>query len=448
MGKDNRGRMRRMGRIVAAALVMGALFLMAGGSASAAPASKHNAGVAVRWFSLLHDLIRDEKLPPTISSRAIGYAGVTLYEAVVQGIPNHQSLGGQLNELPPLPVVKPGKNLHWPTAANAAMAVVMRNLFANAAAASKAKIDTLEHELAGQYAPGLHPANKLFAVSTAHGRAVGEAIIAWKAGDGFATLSVCSYTPPTGAGLWVPTPPAFKPALHPCWGQMRTFVLTSGGECAPPPPPAYSTDPNSDFYREGREVYDVDTNLTAEQEAIARFWSDDPGLTGTPPGHWVSIVSQLAVRDGWRLDTAAEAYVRVGLGVADAFISCWETKYQENLLRPVTYIQALFDPNWLPLLGTPAFPEYSSGHSTQSGAASALLTEMLGVVAFTDHTHDARGLPSRSFDSFAAAADEAAISRLYGGIHYRAAIAVGLDQGRCVAGAIHDRVEFLKEDDE
>ena len=448
MGGSNRGSVSSMVRVVAAMFVIGVLVAVSGGSASAVPAFRSDASVAVRWFSLLHDLIRDEKLPPTIASRAIGYAGVTLYESVVQGMPGHRSLGGQLNELSALPVTKPGKNIHWPTAANAAMAVVMRSLFATAAPGSLAKIDALELELAALYVPGLRPGNKLFTLSAAHGKAVGQAIIAWKAGDGFAAASTCPFTPPVGDGLWVPTPPAFKPALHPCWGDLRTFVLTSGSECAPPPPPAYSIDPASAFYQEGREVYDTGVNLTDEQRDIALFWSDDPALTGTPPGHWVSIVSQLATRDAWSLDRAAEAYARVGLGVADAFIACWDAKFQHNLLRPVTYIQSEIDPNWLPLLGTPPFAEYTSGHSTQSGAVAALLTAQLGVVAFTDHTHDARGLQSRSFHSFSEAADEAAISRMYGGIHYRAAIEQGLEQGRCIAGAIHDRVKFLEEDDD
>jgi hypothetical protein len=172
--------------------------------------------------------------------------------------------------------------------------------------------------------------------------------------------------------------------------------------------------------------------LTREQEAVARFWSDDPGLTPSPSGHSISILTQVAGMLDVSLARAAEAYAKVGIAVADAFIACWNTKYRDNLLRPVTYIRDLIDPAWTPLLVTPPFPEYTSGHSVQSGAAAQVLADLFGDLAFVDRTHERRGLPARSFRSFHEAAEEAAVSRLYGGIHFRAAIERGLEQGRCI----------------
>jgi hypothetical protein len=176
----------------------------------------------------------------------------------------------------------------------------------------------------------------------------------------------------------------------------------------------------------------VTTHLTDEQHAIARFWSDDPGATPTPPGHSISILTQVIRMLDASLGQAADAYARVGVAVADAIIACWRTKYQFNLIRPVTYVRRVIDPAWTPLLITPPFPEYTSGHSVQSGAAARVLTDLFGPVSFTDHTHDARGQPARSFSSFTDAAREAAISRLYGGIHFHAAIERGLEQGDCI----------------
>ncbi|HEY3175525.1 MAG TPA: vanadium-dependent haloperoxidase [Candidatus Polarisedimenticolia bacterium] len=435
------------GRLIAITLAAALCAALAAPEAYAAkPAAQFDSNVAVRWFNLLHDLIKVERLTPPVASRTIGYAGVTIYEAIALGMPDHRSLAGQLNELDAIPASRQGRNFHWPAVANAALARSLKSLFAGASSDSLARIDALEQELAAGMQATVK--QKLLASSTAQGRAVADAIIAWAGGDGYSTLTNCPYTPPVGAGLWEPTPPGFRPALQPCWGQLRPFVLTSGGECAPPPHPAYSTDPASDFYAEGFEVYDTVNHLSQQQTDIALFWSDDPGPAGTPPGHWISIVSQIAVRDHLSLDRAAEAYARVGLGVADAFITCWATKFQDNLLRPITYIRNLLDPAWNSPLTTPAFPEFTSGHSTQSAAASELLTDLLGDVAFVDHTHDARGLAPRVFGSFTAAAEEAAISRLYGGIHYQAAIELGLGQGRCVAGAVRERVRFLKDEDE
>jgi hypothetical protein len=372
----------------------------------------------------------------------IGYFGVALYESVVPGMPRYRSLGGQLNGLGTLPRAGAHKRHHWPVCANAAAAAVLRGLLPGASAATLDAIADLEASLQG--AAGT--SDRTHERSVAFGRRIAAAVLDWSATDGYDLFHDCPFTVPVGEGLWVPTPPAFRPnPLEPCWGSLRTFALASGESCAPPPHPEYSTDPGSDFFQEAQEVYDTTTSLTADQEAIAYFWSDDPGATGTPPGHWVAILTQvLAADDGYRLDDAVEAFAAVGIAVADAFISCWNAKYDWNLLRPVTYLQAEIDGSWTPLLPTPPFPEYTSGHSVQSGAASTVLTALLGIVAFDDHTHDARGLPSRSFSSFAEAADEAAISRLYGGIHFRAGIDDGVAQGRCIGNSILDRVRFRR----
>jgi hypothetical protein len=191
-------------------------------------------------------------------------------------------------------------------------------------------------------------------------------------------------------------------------------------------------DGGSAFYADAHECYLATTRLTAEQTAIVRFWSDDAGLTATPPGHSISIATQAVRALGAPLDRAAEAYAGVGIAVSDAMIACWRTKFRYNVLRPVTYVQRVFDPAWMPLLITPPFPEYTSGHSVQSMAAAHVLTGLFGPVAFTDRTHAARGLPGRAFASFTDAAHEAALSRLYGGIHFRGAIDRGLEQGSCV----------------
>jgi hypothetical protein len=245
------------------------------------------------------------------------------------------------------------------------------------------------------------------------------------------------YDAPGGPAYWVPTPPAFLPALQPYWGTNRCFVLPAGDACPPGDHPPFSDDPSSAFFAEAIEVLEAVRDLTPEQETIARFWSDDPGTTSTPPGHSISIATQVLRREDASLATAAETYARVGMAVCDAFIACWNAKYAYNLLRPVTYLQRLLDPGWSPILVTPPFPEYPSGHSVQSGAAFQVLTDLFGDgYAFVDHTHDARGFAPRSFGSFFEAAEEAAISRLYGGIHFRSAVEKGITQGRCIGRVV------------
>jgi hypothetical protein len=413
------------------------------GSFVASQTAASSSSVANQWSALALTLIRTTPgFSPPVASRALGYAGVALYETVVPGMPGYESLAGKLNGLPPLPPAdtSPGVQYHWPAAANAAMASISRFLFSNTSAGNMTAINDLEATLAAQFQA--EAGSETFARSVARGQAIAQAIHDWSLSDGgaFGHLTNASpgYVPPVGPGLWVPTPPAFAPALQATWGENRTFVLPSGASCAAGPHPTFSTDPASAFYAEAVEVQTTGNNLTPEQMEIANFWADGAGTTATPPGHWFSILNQIAERDDLDLAVVAEAQCKLGLAVADGFIVCWNAKFLHNLMRPVTYIQANIQPGWTSFIGTPQFPEYTSGHSVQSGAAATVLTEMFGDdFAFTDDTHASLSFPSRSFNSFWDAANEAAISRLYGGIHFRSGIEVGVECGRAVGHAVN-----------
>jgi hypothetical protein len=393
------------------------------------PASAYGADVPGAWFDLALDLVRTTPgSSPPVASRAFGYTGVALFLAVAPGLPGRPSLAHHLNGLtePPRPVHRP---YHWPTVASSALASILRALFPTTPAPNRAAIAQLERRFARRARATLPPG--VYRRSVKHGADVARHVFEWSNRDG-GHETLLPYTPPTGPGLWEPTPPGFLPALQPYWGTNRPFVLRSAEACPAAPPPAYSEHPDSPFYREANECYASVRGLRPDQEAIARFWSDDPGATATPPGHWISILTQVVRARDLPLGSAAEAYAKVGIAVADAFIACWSTKYRFNVVRPVTYIRRVIDSSWTPLLVTPPFPEYTSGHSVQSGAAARVLTDLFGHVAFTDRTHLPRGLPPRSFGSFTEAAHEAAVSRLYGGIHFRAACERGYEQGICV----------------
>jgi hypothetical protein len=395
-------------------------------------AGEHGPDVALDWFRLSYDLTRQQQLSPPVAARAFAYIGVTLYESIVPGSAEYQSLAGQLTGLGAARIPRGGP-FHWPAVANAAVAAIMRELYDTPA--SHAAIAQLEASFDARFRDDVPPG--IVVASSKHGREIGGFIDEWSRRDGFATLHDCPYSPPAGQGMWEPTPPGYRNAIEPCWGRIRPFVIPSARACDPGAPPAYSTQASSPFFHEAKEVYDVVNDLTPEQLAIATFWSDDPGTTGTPPGHSIMIAAQVVEQQNLPLDVAAETFARVGIAVADAFVACWWTKFQYNLLRPITYVHdVLGDRDWTSPLVTPPFPEYASGHSVQSAATARVLTDMFGDLAFTDHTHDVRGLPPRSFDSFLEAAEEAAISRLYGGIHFRSAIERGLDQGQCVGSSV------------
>ena len=421
-------------------------------------AADYNAKVATAWFDLQLDAVQTTPgFSPPVASRAFGYSGVTIYEALIAGMPENRSLQGQINGLAEgdIPAAEAGAEYHWPSVANAAMGQITRHLYPNATAAMTARIDSLETALAGEFTADADEA--VITRSIAYGRSVADAVFEYSKTDGghegYLRNFPTDYTPPTGEGFWVPTPNkaggAPQSALQPYWGDNRPFVLTPGTPndvSEPGAPPAYSEEPGSDFYGEAMEVYTTLQSLTPDQEATALYWSDDPGKTCTPPGHSVSIMTQcIEVQDG-NLADAALCYAQVGMAVADAFIACWESKYRYNLMRPITYINEVIDPAYdyhdMPV-NTPPFPEYTSGHSVQSGAAAAVLTHIFGpTFSFTDHTHDALGMAPRTYASFDAAAQEAAISRLYGGIHYRAAIDNGVAQGKKIGEQVISKIDW------
>ena len=402
------------------------------------PTNVHAAEVLREWYHMVLKLVRHTPTySPPVASRAFAYLGVTAFEGVASGSAELQSLAGQLSGLQAVPKRLAGQTYDEAVVIDAAMAFAAQNLFANTGPTGQRAMAKLAEKLRADVTANV-PAD-IVARSESHGQALAAHILAWSKSDGGADIEnmgfPMEYKLSKGAAYWVPTSLVSQQQLPllPSWGKNRTFAMPNGTTCDLPAPPAYSEDTSSEFYRQAREVYETSQNLTVEQRAIARFWSDDPMLSPTPPGHWISIALQILERDHSDLDRSVDVVARLGIAEADSFIGCWNTKFQYNLLRPVTYIRRTMDPKWEPLLITPPFPEYPSGHSTQSGAAAAVLTQAFGEnFAFEDATRHRDGLAPRHFPDFWAAAHEAALSRLYGGIHFRAAIEQGLEQGRCI----------------
>ena len=262
------------------------------------------------------------------------------------------------------------------------------------------------------------------------------------------------YTPVKGDAYWYPTPPAYMEAVEPNWKTIRPLLIDSCNQFPPLAPVAFSKDSNSLFYKLAREVYDVSIKPTPEQLNIASFWDCNPFVVATsghmsigykkisPGGHWMNIAGIAAQKA--QLDFAATITVQmlVGVTIMDAFISCWDEKYRSNRIRPETYINRYINIKWQPLLQTPPFPEYTSGHSVISTAAAEVLTYLFGEkFTYTDNSEELFEIPARTFSSFRDAAAEAAVSRLYGGIHYRDAIENGQQQGREVGTFIISKLQ-------
>jgi hypothetical protein len=391
------------------------------------------------WYRMALVLTRHTPTySPPVASRTFGYLGVAAYEAMASARPEMRTFAGQLNGLSALPKDMPGQGYDEALVLDAALETLVITFYANTGPTGQRALDALKGKLSTGLETQQEPS--LVSRSKARGEAIARHVLAWAATDGAGDITNLGF--PTEYKLG-DKPESWKPTntfglqqrpLLPHWGKNRPFAMGNASACRLPPPPAYSEDPNSEFYKQAKEVLETAKARTPEQKTIARFWSDDPMLSPTPPGHWIAIALQLSESQKFETPRTVELLARMGIVTADAFIGNWETKFTYDLLRPVTFIRRTMDPTFEPQLITPPFPEYPSGHSTVSGAAADVLTAAFGEnFAFTDETHKRDKLKARSFASFRAAADEAARSRLYGGIHFRAGIEMGLEQGRCVA---------------
>jgi hypothetical protein len=248
-------------------------------------------------------------------------------------------------------------------------------------------------------------------------------------------------------------------AVEPHWNKIRPFAIDSARQFTPAPPTAFSIDRKSQFFKEADEVYQMGKGLTDEQRQIASFWDCNPFVMNvkghvmfatkkiSPGGHWMNITRVACKQVNASYVQASEAYALVAISLVDGFISCWDEKYRSRVIRPETYINQYIDEDWTPLLQTPPFPEYTSGHSVISGASAITLTSLFGEnFAFTDSTEVEFGLSVRSFKSFEQAAEEAAISRMYGGIHYRPAVQNGMLEGRALGNYIVQKLKTRRKE--
>jgi membrane-associated phospholipid phosphatase len=442
------------------------------------------------WMHTLYGAIRVERLSPPVASRLMAYASAALYTGLAAATPGMPRLERRLNEFPNIDESL-GRRLDPTLTSVAAERVVLDSLLREALPTTRAAIGRLADSLA-QVRAALVQATDVRAASETTGRAIGRAIVAWARRDGFdSTRTMAAFVPPIGDAFWVNDAPANTyaaqnlsgasefvaldnpanvlragsvsdrglilnrpkraaaktlPAVNmagtsePYWARLRPFVLRAWRECPVPDPPSYSTDTSSVLYRDAAIVHATGSRLTSEQRAIALYWADNAGESGTPVGHWLSIASQIVSERHLSAEDAARVMLLTSVAQADAFIATWGYKYTLTLIRPRTYIRRVIDSTWEPLIPTPPFPEYPSGHSTVSAAAATVLAGMLGDGAFDDSTGLTIGNAVRRFDSFTGAAREAGLSRIYGGIHFPYGNLGGRALGECIGAKVIERL--------
>ncbi len=383
---------------------------------------------------MVHDIYS-----PPVAARTYAYSCIAGYEAALPGNSAFHSLAGQLHGLTSLPKPIAGKEYSYALAAVQAILGVGKTMVV-----SEEKITEFYEGIMKEFKSQI-PAD-VYDNSLAYGKEIANAIIDWAALDNYKqTRTFSKYSPTNDAASWKPTPPAYMKAIEPHWDKIRPFVIDSAQQFKPARPTMFSADSNSQFYREALAVRDTGMHLSEEQIQVANFWDCNPfklNVNGhvmfaskkiSPGGHWMNITRLACQLTNAGLVPSLEAYACSAITISDAFVSCWDEKYRSKVIRPETYINKYIDESWLPLLQTPPFPEYTSGHSVISTACAEVLSKIFGDhFSYTDSTEVEFGIPVRHFASFKQAAAEAAISRFYGGIHYMPSINNGVEEGKLI----------------
>ncbi len=403
----------------------------------------------------LNDVVLENNFPPMIATRNYAYANIAAYETMAAGNPGFQSLAGQIKHLPAMPKPEAGKEIDFSLAALFSFCKV-----GNA-------VTFPEGSMMGYYDDLKKKAKEAGMTSTilkntlAFSDTVVAVVLKWSKGDNYAqTRSAEKYTVRDEDGRWVPTPPMYAQAIEPKWNTIRCLTLDSCSQFMPPRPPLFDIkNKSSEYYKSLTEVKNIGDSLTEEQKHIADFWDDNPfklNVSGhvmfatkkfSPSGHWMNIVGIASKEAKADFNTTVAAYTETSIALFDAFISCWDEKFRSNYVRPETAINKYLGEEWRPYIQTPPFPSYTSGHATISAAAAEVMTRWFGDnLPFSDTSSLEFGIESRKIVSFRKAAEEAAMSRLYGGIHYRFDNDQGNIAGRKIGEFIVHRLKFTKQD--
>ncbi len=412
-----------------------------------------NQALYCKTVKKLNDVVLENNFPPMIATRNYVYATIAAFECIAAGDDNYITLAGQIKHMPQMPKPEKGKDIDYSLAALLAFTKV-----GNA-------VTFPEGSMMGYYkslmkmADSINMPESKLNNTIAFSDTIVSAILNWSKKDNYAKLRTAErYTVRNDVpGRWIPTPPMYGTAIEPHWCEMRTMVMDSCSQFRPVPPPVFNiNDPNSTYYKALMEVKNIGDSLNDEQKHIADFWDDNPfklNVVGhvsfatkkfSPPGHWMNIVGIGAKAANADFKTTVAAYAETAIALYEAFISCWEEKFRSNYVRPETEI-AKIDDNWHPYIQTPPFPSYTSGHATNSAAAAEVMTHWFGDnLSFTDTSLLEFGIKNREIKSFRSAAQEAAMSRLYGGIHYRFDNDNGAAAGKKLGGFIVSRLKLKK----
>ena len=397
----------------------------------------------------LTDIIVYDIFSPPVASRIYVYPSIAAFETISFLNPEaYKSLSGQISGLEKI-IYPTDKNINSNLASLYAFNKVGEKFIF-----SKERMKFLNKDFQKKI-KNLNIPYKTIKASEKFGEYVANHILNWAKKDNYdITRTYPKYSIKEADHYWKPTPPDYMDGIEPHWGKIRTMVLDSANMFPSKPPLKFDLTKGSPFQLQLQQVFQIGDNLTDEQLNKASFWDCNPYVTHhtghamiatkkiTPGGHWIGITAIASRINNSDFLETVNAYANVSIALFDSFIACWDDKWKTLVVRPETLINKYYDDKWVPVLQTPPFPEYTSGHSVISRAAAVTLTDLYGEnFSFVDTTELKYGLPERKYKSFIHASEEAAISRLYGGIHYMMAIEEGVIQGEKVGSHIVQKIQ-------
>lgn len=384
---------------------------------------------------------------PPVAARVFAYSNLAAYEVLANEGKHFSSLEGKVKDLNNIPRPPANAKIDFPFASLIAL-INMGNNLTFSGDTMKVLVDSVKSLAKDSGMP-----DDMFDASVQYGNDVADSVISWAKKDNYAKTRGSRFTISNLEGHWTPTPPGYFSAVEPLWPTLRCMVMDSANMFPPLPPPTFSKDTASQFYKIAKDVMVTGNTLDSTQKWIANFWDCNSfklHVEGhamfatkamTPPGHWMEIVGTISRNNHADFYKTVYAYTGAGIGMYDAFICCWYTKYKTDVIRPETYINKYIDQDWMPYLQTPPFPEYNSAHSTISAAAATVLGAIYkDNTAFKDSSEREWGWPDRSFKTSDEAAVEVSFSRFYGGIHYRQSVQTAYVQGKKIGNLVMSKL--------
>lgn len=409
-----------------------------------------NGNYLIRCNEKLVEVVMEDLLTPPVASRVHVYPNIAAYEVLCIANPKLLSLSGAIKHLPKLNLER--ADINYSIAAEFAFTTVAKKLVFSEYMISdfeNVELEKLKKENIDTI---------LVNLSKAYGINAGKQIIDWILKDNYIQVKAMErYVLNEKEGCWRPTAPEYTIGIEPHWNLMRSLVTDSSSQIKPIPNIAYSEKKKSEYYKNALTVYTTSNSMDTTKKMIAQFWDCNPNISFSkghltyfvhkisPGGHWILITGQACRNLNFDEAKTTQTYTLLTIGLFEAFLSCWSEKYRSESMRPETYINRLIDPKWLPYIQTPPFPEYTSGHSVISSTSATILTQIIPQpYTFTDSSEMYIDLPPRKFNSFKEAANEASLSRFYGGIHYMPSLDNGLKQGAEIGKFVLQKIYYRK----